>query len=280
MRVFVVKDYEDMSRQAARFVAEQVAAKPDSVLGLATGSTPLLMYRYLIDLCREAGVSFSRVTTFNLDEYVGLRKTDENSYYYYMYNHLFNFIDIRPDNIHIPNGMAADIEEECREYDQRIQQCGGIDLQVLGIGQNGHIGFNEPGVKFDAGTHQVRLNQETIKANSRFFSTVQEVPRHAVSMGIKNIMQARRILLLANGNNKAQAVYQALCGEITPNIPASVLQLHPDVTVIVEAGAADFLPDSLPENALFGSWPHDGRCDARHKGGMCYGRTLAGFATE
>lgn len=282
MRLFIVKDYEEMSRQAARFVAKQVAAKPDSVLGLATGSTPLLMYRCLIDIYREEKLSFSRVTTFNLDEYVGLTKTDENSYYCYMHDHLFNFIDIRPDNIHIPNGMAANIEEECRKYDSRIQQCGGIDLQVLGIGQNGHIGFNEPDVKFEAGTHRVQLNQDTIEANSRFFGTVQEVPSHAISMGIKTIMQSGKILLLASGRTKAQAVYQALCGEITPNVPASVLQLHPDVTVIVESGAAVCLPDSLQSNVRPGSRKHEnaGLYSAQHKGGGCHDRTLAGFAAE
>ncbi|VBB05370.1 glucosamine/galactosamine-6-phosphate isomerases signature [Lucifera butyrica] len=252
MRIVFTKDYEEMSLHAAKIVAGQLYLKPNSVLGLATGSTPLAMYRELIRMNRENGLDFSETVTFNLDEYIGLGQEDENSYYYYMYHNFFNHINIRQSNIHIPSGLPENVEEECQKYDDLIAQSGGIDLQILGIGQNGHIGFNEPDIKFEATTHMVKLDDDTIKANARFFATVEEVPIHALSMGIKTIMHARKILLLANGAAKAEALFRTLYGGITPETPASILQLHQDVTVIVEEEAARLLRRNLNDRTSIG----------------------------
>ncbi len=241
MRIVIAKDYEDMSVRAARIVAGQLYLKPNSVLGLATGSTPLLMYQDLIRLHQEVGLDFSEAVTFNLDEYLDLSPSDEQSYRYYMFENFFKHVNIKPENIHIPSGLPQDIEAECREYDLKIKNKGGIDLQVLGIGVNAHIGFNEPDIKFEATTHKVKLDEETIQANARFFSTIEEVPKFAISMGIKTIMHAKKVLLLANGENKAEAIFNALYGGIRPEIPASILQLHQDVIVIVEEKAATLL---------------------------------------
>jgi glucosamine-6-phosphate deaminase len=248
MRIKIAKDYADMSAQAARIVASQIYLKPNSVLGLATGTTPLLMYQELIREHREKGLDFSKVTSFNLDEYLGLSRDNENSYYYYMHQNFFENINIGQENINIPNGLPNDIEQECRHYDEKISQIGGIDLQVLGIGINGHIGFNEPDIKFEATTHKVKLDEETISANARFFATREEVPLYAISMGIKTIMCAKKILLLANGPEKAEAIYRTIYEDITPETPASILQLHQDVTVIVEQNAARLLGDSSKES--------------------------------
>lgn len=242
MRVIVAENYDILSRQAALLIAAQVIHKPESVLGLATGSTPEGTYRHLIDLYSKGAVDFCRVKTFNLDEYYGLAPGDKQSYYWFMQHHLFGHINVRPANIHIPDGLTSDIEAECRNYEEKIHRAGGIDLQLLGIGGNGHIGFNEPDQKFAASTHLVELDEGTIAANARFFEFPDQVPRQAISVGIRTIMQARRILLLANGPGKAKAVYEMICGQITPAVPASVLQLHPDVTVIVDREAADRLP--------------------------------------
>ncbi|AIF52860.1 Glucosamine-6-phosphate deaminase [Pelosinus sp. UFO1] len=247
VRIVIAKDYEDMSARAARIVAGQIYLKPNSVLGMATGSTPLMLYKELIRVHQEVGLDFTEITTFNLDEYLGLPKEDEQSYNYYMFHHFFNQINIKKENIYIPDGMTKDIELECKSYDREIQKKGGIDLQVLGIGNNGHIGFNEPDIKFEATTHKVKLDEETIQANSRFFPTMEEVPRFAISMGIKTIMHAKKILLLASGENKAEVIHQALFNGITPEIPASILQLHQDVTVIVEESAAKLLKPKLQE---------------------------------
>lgn len=241
MRIVIAKDYEDMSAKAARMVAGQLYLKPDSVLGLATGSTPLHMYRELIKIHHEVSLDFSEVVTFNLDEYLGLKPEDENSYHFYMFRNFFNHINIRRANIYIPNGLAPNIHTECEDYECKIQERGGIDLQVLGIGVNGHIGFNEPDINFEAITHKVKLDEETININARFFATIEEVPRYAISMGIKTIMNAKKILLLANGVNKAEALYRTIYQGITPETPASILQLHPDVTVIAEKEAAKLL---------------------------------------
>jgi glucosamine-6-phosphate deaminase len=247
VRIVIAKDYEDMSARAARIVAGQIYLKPNSVLGMATGSTPLSMYKELIRVHREVGLDFSEIVTFNLDEYLGLPKEDEQSYNYYMFQQFFNHINIKKEHIHIPDGMMKDVEQECKQYDRDIQAKGGIDLQVLGIGNNGHIGFNEPDIKFEATTHKVKLDDETINANARFFDTIEEVPRYAISMGIKTIMHAKKILLLASGENKAEVIYRALFEGITPEIPASILQLHQDVTVIVEENAAQLLKSKLQE---------------------------------
>ncbi|GAA0743352.1 glucosamine-6-phosphate deaminase [Clostridium oceanicum] len=238
MRIIVVNNYEEMSRKAADMMASQVILKPDSVLGLATGSTPLGMYKELVDRYEKEGLDFSKVTTFNLDEYYGITRENTQSYYYYMRNNLFKHINIDLQKTNIPNGSAESIEKECEEYEERIKKAGGIDIQVLGIGSNGHIGFNEPDINFEAETHLVNLDEETIKANSRFFNSKEDVPVKAISMGIKTIMQSKKIILLANGEGKAEAIYETVKGKINPNTPASILQLHNDVTIILDKNAA------------------------------------------
>ena len=239
MRVIITNSYDEMSKEAAKIVAGQIYLKPDSVLGLATGSTPLQMYKKLIAVHEMVGLDFSQVTSFNLDEYIGMSPDNPQSYHYFMKHNFFDFINIKPENIFIPDGMAEDIEAEGKHYDALIEEKGGIDLQILGIGRNAHIGFNEPDIKFEATTHKVKLYDETIEANSRFFENEADVPRYAISMGIKTIMLAKKVVLLASGSNKAEAVYNAVYGSISPSAPASILQLHRDVTVIVdkEAGA-------------------------------------------
>lgn len=245
MRVIVTNSYDEMSTEAAKIVAGQIYLKPDSVLGLATGSTPLSMYKKLIAVHEMIGLDFSQVTTFNLDEYIGMAPDNPQSYHYFMHHNFFDFINIKPENIYIPDGMAKDIVAEGKRYDALIEAKGGIDLQILGIGQNAHIGFNEPDIKFEATTHKVRLDEETIQANSRFFQTEEEVPRYAISMGIKTIMLAKKVVLLANGRNKAEAIYNTVCGSISPSAPASILQLHRDATVIVDKEGASLLPDQV-----------------------------------
>ncbi len=242
MRIIFTRDYEDMSLEAAKIVAGQLYLKPESVLGLATGSTPVGLYEKLVQLYEVTGLDFSGVTTFNLDEYVGMAPQHPQSYHYFMSEHLFSKVNLRPDHCFVPDGMAEDLAAEGRRYDARIAQAGGIDLQVLGIGRNAHIGFNEPDIKFEAMTHKVRLDDETIRANARFFAREEDVPRYAISMGIRNIMLARRVLLLANGKEKAEAVRAAVCGGVSPKAPASILQLHRDATFIVDAEAAALLP--------------------------------------
>ena len=245
MRIIVTDSYEKMGMEAANIVAGQVYLKPASVLGLATGSTPVSMYQRLAAVHKTVGLDFSEVTTFNLDEYIGMSPDNPQSYHYFMQENFFRHINIRPENVYLPDGMADDMIAEGERYEKLIEAKGGIDLQVLGIGQNAHIGFNEPDVKFAATTHKVELDEETIQANSRFFASPSEVPRYAISMGIKTIMMAEHVILLANGRNKAQAVYKAVCGDVTPEAPASILQLHRDVVVIVDEEAASLLPTSI-----------------------------------
>jgi len=241
MRIITVKNKEEMGKKAASLISSQIILKPDSVLGLATGGTPLGMYKQLINLYNQEEIDFKLVKTFNLDEYLGIGKDNDQSYYYYMMNNLFKFIDIPSENINIPDGSAKDIIEECLRYEKAIKQAGGIDIQVLGIGVNGHIGFNEPDVNFEAQTHLVKLEESTIQANSIYFKTVEEVPTTAISMGIKTIMNSRKIVLLADGLIKADAIYGTIKGKINPNLPASILQLHPDVTLILDMDAASKL---------------------------------------
>ena len=241
MRILVLDNYEEMSKKAALMIASQVMLKPDSVLGLATGDTPLGMYKELIALYNKKEVDFNEVRTFNLDEYYGINRENTQSYYNYMINNLFNSINVNRKNINVPDGMAKDIETSCRGYENKIKEVGGIDMQVLGIGGNGHIGFNEPNVTFEAETHLVNLNEQTIEANSRFFKSIKDVPVKAISMGIKTIMNSRKIILIANGLNKAEAIERAVKGKINPNIPASILQLHNDVTIIIDKKAASRL---------------------------------------
>jgi glucosamine-6-phosphate deaminase len=241
MRIIVLDNYEEMSKKAALMITSQVMLKPSSILGLATGDTPLGMYNELIKLYKKDQVDFKEVKTFNLDEYYGLKRDNSQSYYNYMINNLFNSINIDIENINIPDGMAKDVKASCAEYEDKIKEFGGIDMQVLGIGTNGHIGFNEPDINFEAVTHLVNLDAQTIEANSRFFGSRNDVPVKAISMGIKTIMNSKKIILLASGLGKAEAIQSALKGKINPNIPASILQLHNDVTVIIDKKAASNL---------------------------------------
>ena len=241
MELIVVKNYEEMSKKAASIISSQVIIEPNSVLGLATGDTPLGMYKELIKKYKENEVDFSQVKTFNLDEYYGLERDNIQSYYFYMINNFFKFINIDSNNINIPNGTSNDIEEDCLNYERKIKEAGGIDIQVLGIGVNGHIGFNEPNVNFEAQTHLVNLNENTIKSNARFFNSIDEVPKKAISMGIKTILQSKKIILLASGESKAEAVYNTVKGKISPEIPSSILQLHQNVTIILDESAAKLL---------------------------------------
>lgn len=238
MTIFICKDYDEMSRKAANIVASQLIIKPKSVLGLATGGTPAGMYKELVSLYHQDDLDFSEVTTFNLDEYYPIQKTNEQSYYHYMRINLFNHININDHRIHIPNGETTNIQKECEDYDEAIYTLGGIDLQVLGIGNNGHIGFNEPDIRFESGTHLVQLDEETIKANSRFFDKPEDVPGRAISMGIRTIMHSKKIVLLASGISKAHIIEEMLLGDITPKVPASILQLHNEVTLILDRDAA------------------------------------------
>ncbi len=241
MRVIIAKDYEDMSRKAANLIAAQITLKPQSVLGLATGSSPLGTYRELIDRCNAGDISFAGVTTVNLDEYRGLPRENDQSYYYFMHKNLFSQVDIDPAHTHIPDGMEADSETACRQYDEIVSSVGGVDLQLLGLGHNGHIGFNEPADAFTKGTNCVDLTESTIKANARFFASEKEVPTQAYTMGIGTIMSAHSVLLIANGEAKAEIVKKAFFGEITPHVPASILQLHPNFTLVIDQAAASRL---------------------------------------
>lgn len=247
MRVIIANDYQDLSRKAAAIIANQLWIKPDSVLGLATGSTPVGTYEELIRHHKEEGLEFKKMTVFNLDEYYGLGKEHDQSYAYFMKENLFKHVGVTETQLHIPNGLAKDVQEECLNYEAQIKNSGGIDLQLLGIGRNGHIGFNEPDLKFEAKTHLVKLDQDTIDANARFFDSVDEVPKTALSMGVRTIMHAKKILLLAYGESKADALHGMLFGPIKPDLPASALQLHPDVVIIADKAAASKIMDRLDE---------------------------------
>ena len=244
MRIYECADYAAMSHRAATLISAQVLLKPSCVLGLATGSTPVGLYKQLIDWCRKGDLSFAETLTVNLDEYLGLSPTHEQSYRYFMQQNLFDHIDIKPENTHVLNGLAADPDAECAAYDQLIRELGGIDLQLLGMGHNGHIAFNEPGDNFGLGTHVVSLSERTIDANQRFFKSRDEVPRQALSMGIKTIMNARRILIVVSGEDKADAVCRAFTGPVTNEVPASVLQLHPDVILVGDQAALSKLKEA------------------------------------
>ena len=226
-----------MSRRAANIMAAEIIRKPDCVLGLATGSTPVGAYKELIAMYQQGDVSFKEVHTVNLDEYKGLAPTHDQSYRYFMQDNLFNHVDIDPANTNVPNGLAEDAEAECVAYDELVESFGYADLQLLGIGNNGHIGFNEPDSVFTKATHVVDLTESTISANARFFASANEVPRQALTMGIGCIMAARRVLLVANGAGKADALYNTICGPISPECPASILQLHGDVVIVADEAA-------------------------------------------
>ena len=247
MRILYASDYNDLSRKAANIIAAQVILKPDCVLGLATGSSPLGTYKCLIEGYEKGDLDFSRCKAANLDEYRGPPKDNDQSYAYFMYENLFKHINIDMANTNIPDGMNADAEAECKRYDEAVRALGGVDIQLLGIGHNGHIGFNEPADEFPKGTHCVDLTQSTIDANTRFFARKEDVPTQAYTMGIQTIMSAKKILLIASGEGKADIVCRMAAGPVTPNVPASVLQLHNDVTIVADKEALSVLMEKAPE---------------------------------
>jgi glucosamine-6-phosphate deaminase len=241
MEVIITKDYDEMSRLAAEIIAEQVVRKPNCVLGLATGGTPVGTYKELIRRHKEGKLDFSKVITFNLDEYVGLPTTHDQSYHYFMHDNLFNHVNVNPVNVHVPSGMARDFEEFCKWYEDEIDKAGGIDLQLLGIGGDGHIAFNEPGSSLASRTRLKTLTEETIKDNARFFKNEKEVPRFAITMGVGTILEAKKLLLIANGEKKAKTVGEFIEGPVTAQVTASALQLHPNAVVVLDEAAASRL---------------------------------------
>lgn len=237
MNLIKVKDYEEMSQKSCKMFVEVLKNIDQPVFGLATGSTPIGMYERLVKLHKEGEISFKDVTTFNLDEYIGLPADHPQSYHYFMEDILFKHVDISSENTHLPNGVAEDLEQECKDFEKLIEEAGGIDLQILGIGENGHIAFNEPGSKFDGKTAIVDLAQATLEANSRFFDSIEDVPTQAITMGIGTIMKADKIILLASGSSKAEAMKQVVNGPVTEDVPATILQRHPNVTIIADEEA-------------------------------------------
>jgi glucosamine-6-phosphate deaminase len=244
MVIYRAKDYQDMSRKAANILSAQMIMKPACVLGLATGSTPVGIYDQLIEWYRKGDLDFSQVTSVNLDEYKGLDRHNRNSYAYFMEQHLFSKVNISPNRTYLPDGTEPDSDKACRDYQNIIRQVGGVDMQLLGLGHNGHIGFNEPDIAFEKETHCVRLSPRTIEANVRFFDSKEEVPAYAYTMGIKSIMMAKKILVAVSGEDKADIVKQAFFGPVIPHVPASILQMHPDVTIVGDEGALSRIPDS------------------------------------
>ncbi len=241
MRIFKVENYDQLGVKAGEIVAAQIILKPNSVLGFATGSSPIGAYKYLIEKNKDGQIDFAKIRTVNLDEYKGLAPDNDQSYRYFMHQNLFSHVNIKPENTYLPNGLAKDTDAECAKYDETIEDLGGVDLQVLGIGHNGHIGFNEPSDSFSKGTNCVALTESTINANKRFFESEDDVPKFALTMGIKNIMDAKKILLLITGESKAEILKKALFGPITPHVPASILQLHSDVILVADKAALSAL---------------------------------------
>lgn len=242
MRIIEAKDYDDMSRKAAAIIAAQVTLKPNGVLGLATGSSPIGTYDNLVEKYERGELDFSGISTVNLDEYRGLDRDNDQSYCFFMNKHLFDRVNIDKSNTNVPDGTQADADKECRRYEELIASLGGVDLQLLGIGHNGHIGFNEPAEIFDKMTHCVDLAESTIEANKRFFASADDVPKQAFSMGIGTIMQAKKILIVASGEDKAEIIAKAFFGQVTPRVPASILQMHQDVIVVADAAALSKIP--------------------------------------
>ena len=242
MKIIIAKDYNDMSRKAANYLSAQIIMKSNAVIGLATGETPIGTYNQLVDWYEKGDIDFSEARTVNLDEYKGLPAEHEQSYRYFMNKYLFDRINIKKENTHLPNGMAIDDDAECERYENVIKSVGGIDMQLLGIGLNGHIGFNEPADAFDKTTHCVDLTESTIEANKRFFASADEVPRQAYTMGIGTIMQAKKILIIVSGEDKADIVRDAFFGPVTPRVPASILQMHSDVTLVADEAALSKIP--------------------------------------
>ncbi len=241
MVICKASDYKDLSRKAANIIAAQMILKPDCTLGLATGSSPVGTYEQLIERFKDGDLDFSRITSVNLDEYKGLAPDNDQSYRYFMNTNLFNHVNIDKAHTFVPDGLEPDAEKACREYDEIIENVGGIDLQLLGLGHNGHIGFNEPADSFSKGTNCVDLTESTIEANKRFFESEADVPRQAYTMGIRTIMLAKKILVVVSGKDKAEILKKVVCGPVTPEVPASVLQLHPDVTIVADSEACSLL---------------------------------------
>jgi glucosamine-6-phosphate deaminase len=241
MKLIRTENYAEMSVEAGKIIVEKIRANPSLTLGLATGSSPKGVYDYLIQDYEANGTTYRQVKSVNLDEYIGLSTKDPNSYHYFMNETLFKHLNISENQTHIPNGAASDLEQECIRYEQLIKELGGIDLQILGIGQNGHIGFNEPGTPFTSRTHIVTLAQNTREANSRFFNSLEEVPTHAITMGIASILESKEILLLVSGEKKAEALYKFVNGEISEEFPASALNNHHNVTVIADRDALKYI---------------------------------------
>ncbi|MBR2948474.1 MAG: glucosamine-6-phosphate deaminase [Lachnospiraceae bacterium] len=237
MRIIKTKNYDDMSRKAANIIAAQIITKPDCVLGLATGSTPIGTYKNLVEGYNNGDLDFSQVKSVNLDEYKGLPRENEQSYFYFMHDNLFKHVNIDLNNTNLPDGMEPDSDKACAEYDAVIASMGGVDLQLLGLGHDGHIGFNEPNDEFDKETHCVDLTEMTIEANKRFFASADEVPRQAYTMGIATIMRAKCVLMVVSGADKAQILKDAFFGPITPKVPASILQLHPNFILVADEAA-------------------------------------------
>jgi glucosamine-6-phosphate deaminase len=260
MEIIVTKDYEEMSDRAAEIVISEIGAKPNLALGLATGSTPEGLYARLVKAHRDQGLDFSRVTTFNLDEYVGLAPDHEQSYRCFMSKHLFDHINIRKDRTHVPDGLAMELGRYCKRYEQMMREAGGVDLQVLGIGRDGHLGFNEPGTSLASRTQVVALAPETIEDNSRFFKTRDQVPRFAITMGVQSILDARKCLLLASGASKADALKGCIEGPVTSMLTASALQLHPAAVVIADEAAASKL-----ERLDYYRWVQEARSEIAHR---------------
>lgn len=245
IKIVRARDYADMSRKAANIISAQVILKPNCVLGLATGDSPIGTYDQLIDWYKKGDVDFSEVSTYNLDEYFGIADDDPQSYHYFMNKHFFDHINIDPKNVHVPAGSNTDVDEVCASFDKMVADAGFCDLQLLGIGRNGHIGFNEPDDVFSKGTHCVNLTESTIEANSRLFEREEDVPRRAYTMGVQTIMNARSILVVANGEKKARAVHDMCFGPVTPQCPASILQLHTNVTIVADDEALALCKDKL-----------------------------------
>ncbi|RKD32785.1 glucosamine-6-phosphate deaminase [Lacrimispora algidixylanolytica] len=237
MKLYRAMDYNDMSRKAANIISAQVIMKPNCVLGLATGSTPVGIYKQLIEWYSKGDLDFSRVKTANLDEYKGLTKENDQSYYHFMRENLFRHVNINEAYTNIPDGTETDANKEAARYEETIKELGGIDLQLLGLGHNGHIGFNEPSDIFTRDTHIVDLQESTIEANKRFFDTIEEVPKQAYTMGIGTIMSAKKILLVVSGEDKAEILHDVITGPVSPRVPASILQLHPDVIIVADEAA-------------------------------------------
>lgn len=237
MKIYRTKDYDEMSKKAAHIIAAQIVLKPDCVLGLATGSTPVGTYKNLVEWYKNGDLDFSTLSSCNLDEYRGLSPENDQSYRYFMNTNLFDHVNIRKDHTFVPDGQEADSNKACQMYEQIIQDLGGIDLQLLGLGHNGHIGFNEPAEEFPKITHCVDLTESTIQANKRFFEKESDVPRQAYTMGIGTIMSAKKILIVVSGEDKAEILNKIINGPITPQVPASILQLHPDVTIVADNAA-------------------------------------------